>query len=336
MIDWVTAEIACRNNLNGGCVAKINEKGEIEWLSQSAIPVRGSYDIHMMVKPLTENLIRVSGNPAKWLQGHNLFGSNDLVALMSVCFDQLYEILGGDDGLRPTAEQLEAVEKGNYFLTRVDINESWELASQLQVKAWIRAAGEKMHMPHRGKGVFSGDTLYWGKGSKYWFMKCYSKGDEIDNKKSNYPDELRTPQMLDYANKALRLELVLCSKFLRASFLNEAWRWQKETAKMLLLQCVSKLEMSNNFMLGDDVFNALPSKLKMYYQLWLHGNDLRTMVSKPTFYRIRKQLLAYDIDIALVRDKEQPESNVIPLIKVLEATPMGIPDWAYEQGLVAC
>ena len=29
--------------------------------------------------------------------------------------------------------------------------------------AWIRSAGEKMSMPYRGKGVFSGDTLYWGK-----------------------------------------------------------------------------------------------------------------------------------------------------------------------------
>ena len=41
--------------------------------------------------------------------------------------------------------------------------------------AWIRAAGEKMSMPYRGKGVFSGDTLYWGKGSKYFYLKCYSK-----------------------------------------------------------------------------------------------------------------------------------------------------------------
>ncbi|WP_410204808.1 phage/plasmid replication protein [Acinetobacter baumannii] len=29
------------------------------------------------------------------------------------------------------------------------------------------------------------------------------------------------------------------------------------------------------------------------------------------------------------------KSNVIPLIRVLEAKPVGIPDWAYEKGLVA-
>ena len=45
----------------------------------------------------------------------------------------------------------------------MDINETWLLKNRADVMAWIRAAGEKMSMPYRGKGVFSGDTLYWGK-----------------------------------------------------------------------------------------------------------------------------------------------------------------------------
>lgn len=334
MIDWVTAEIRCDNAINSGCIAKLNEKGEVEWLSQSAMPVRGSYDIHMMVKPLSESLIRVSGNPSKWLQGHNLFGTNDLCALMYRCFVQLCEILEVE--LYPTVEQSDRVERGEYTVSRVDINESWELANQMQVKAWIRSAGDKMNMPHRGKGVFSGDTLYWGKGSKYWFMKCYSKGDEINGKKSNFPDELRTPQMLEYADKSLRLELVLCSKFLRETQLNWVYQWKPETAKMLLLQFVSKLEMSNNFMLNDDLVNTLPTRMRTAYLSWLHGADLRAILPKNTFYRYRREFKKYDIDISLVRDVERQESNVIPLIKVLEAKPMGIPEWAYEQGLVAC
>ena len=54
------------------------------------------------------------------------------------------------------------------------------------------------------------------------------------------------------------------------------------------------------------------------------------------FYRYRKQLKEYDIDISILRDVDKEPSNVIPLIRVLEAVPAGIPDWAYEQGLVAC
>lgn len=335
MIDWVTADIRCTNTLDGGCVVKIDDKGEIDWLSPSALPVRGSYDVNVMVKPLGESYIRISGNPAKWLQGHNLFGTNDLQKLMYEFFVVLYEVLC-DDGLCPTISEMEDIENGRYTVSRVDINESWALDSQSQVKAWIRAAGAKMHMPHRGKGVFSGDTLYWGKGSKYWFLKCYSKGDEINTKRSKYPDEFRTQEMLDYANRSLRLELVLCSKFLREMQLHWVYQWNKDTAKMLLLEYVSKLEMSNNFMLNDDILTLLPARMKMAYLSWLHGEDLRVILPKNTFYRYRREFKRYDIDIALVRDKEQQDNKVIPMLQVLEAKPMGIPDWAYEKGLVVC
>jgi II/X family phage/plasmid replication protein len=56
-------------------------------------------------------------------------------------------------------------------------------------------------------------------------------------------------------------------------------------------------------------------------------------LSRPTFYRYRTQLLKYGVDISTKSPKEK--SNVIPLIRVLEAKPVGIPDWAYEKGLVA-
>ena len=335
MIDWVTAKLPCNNNLRSGCIAKLDANGKVEWLTESWLPVTGSYDCNFMIKSLTPETIQVSGNPAKWLQGHNLFGTNDLKSLMAAFFSRLYETMA-DDGLSPTIEQLDAITEGRYTVSRIDINETWFLKNQADVKAWIRAASSKVSMPHRGKGVFSGDTLYWGKGSKYYFLKCYSKGDEINHKKSNFPNELRTPQMLEYADRALRLEIVLCSKALREWHINQPCNWTPETPKMLLLQVVRSLDMSNNFKLSDKVLDSLPRKLRTYYKLWLHGEDLRQELTKPTFYRIRKELQAYDIDISLVRDVDKPADNVIPLIRVLEAEPVGIPDWAYEQGLVAC
>ena len=335
MIDWVTAKLPCDNNLRGGCVAKCDADGNVVWLSESFIPVEGSHESSISIKALTPQTIVVSGNPIKWLQGHNLFGTNDLRLLMTMFFSSLYESMS-EQGLNPSIEQLDLINDGKYTVSRVDVNETWHLSNQSDVKAWIRAAGQKTIMPYRGRGVFSGDTLYWGKGSKLWFLKCYSKGDEINSKKSNFPSDLRTPQMLEYADKALRLEVQLCSKFLRDSNLNMPCNWQADTARMLLLSCVRNLDMSNNFKLSDDVIASLPRKLRTYYKLWLYGEDLRQDMTKPTFYRVRKQLKAYDIDISLVRDVDKMVDNVIPLIRVLEAEPVGIPDWAIEQGLVAC
>lgn len=335
MIDWVTAKLPCDNTLRGGCIAKLDAEGNVEWLSESWLPVTGSYEMNFMVKALTPQTIQISGNPAKWLQGHNLFGTNDLVALMAKFFSQLYEIMA-EEGLNPTIEQCDAINEGRYTVSRIDINETWFLKNQYDVKAWIRAAGEKMSMPYRGKGVFSGDTLYWGKGSKYYFLKCYSKGDEINSKKNNFPEALRTPQMLEYADKSLRLELVLCSKALREWGLNEPCKWTIDTPRMLLLQVIRTLDMSNNFKLSSTITDGMPTGLRLAYFAWLSGIDLRAELPKNTFYRYRRKLKEHDIDIALIRDSDKAADNVIPLIRVLEAEPVGIPDWAYEQGLVAC
>jgi II/X family phage/plasmid replication protein len=335
MIDWVTAKLPCDNTLRSGCIAKLDADGYIEWSTESWLPVSGSHESNFMIKSLTPQTIQVSGNPAKWLQGHNLFGTNDLKALMAAFFSQLYELMA-DEGLNPTIEQCDRITEGRYTISRVDINETWHLKNQYDVKAWIRAAGEKMSMPYRGKGVFSGDTLYWGKGSKYYYLKCYSKGDEINSKKSNFPDALRTPQMLEYADRALRLELVLCSKALREWGINEPCFWSLDLPKMLLLKHIGTLDMSNNFKLSNNIVADLPSGLRLAYLAWLSGEDLRAILPKNTFYRYRRKLQEYDIDIVLIRDIDKPADNVIPMIRVLEAEPVGIPDWAIEQGLVVC
>ena len=51
------------------------------------------------------------------------------------------------------------------------------------------------------------------------------------------------------------------------------------------------------------------------------------------FYRYKKALREYGVDISTKSPKEK--SNIIPLVRYLEAKPVGIPDWAYEKGLVA-
>jgi II/X family phage/plasmid replication protein len=142
--------------------------------------------------------------------------------------------------------------------------------------------------------------------------------------------------MLEYADKALRFEVQLCSKALREWNLNMPCNWTTETPKMLLLEAVRSLDMSNNFKLSNAVTDGMPTGMRLAYFSWLSGIDLRAELPKNTFYRYRRKLKEYDIDIALVRDLDKPADNVIPLIRVLEAEPVGIPDWAYEQGLVAC
>lgn len=258
MIDWVTMKIKCDHDgiiSNGEVVSLSKDGGSIEWSLVKYLPVVGSHDATISIRSITQQTIEISGNPTKWLQGHNLFGTNDLKLLIWLFFQELVKI--PELNLKPSIQQLHAIKNGKLTISRVDINETWFLANRAEVLAWLSAAGQKMRLKHRGAGQFKGDTLYWGKGSKRWFLKCYSKGDEINSKKSNFPEALRTPQMLEYADRALRIELTLKSNQLREWQLHEVSHWNSETGKMLLLGLIKGLEMSNNIRLTDDVLSGL-------------------------------------------------------------------------------
>mgnify|MGYP003516718375 CR=1 FL=1 len=337
MIDWVTMKISCDHDgiISNGEVVSLSKDGDsIEWSLVKFLPVVGSHDATISIRSITQSTIEISGNPVKWLQGHNLFGTSDLQRLVWLFFNKLLDI--PELHLKPTLEQLHAVKMGKLTVSRIDINETWFLKDRNEVLAWLRAAGQKMRLKHRGAGQFKGDTLYWGKGSRRWFLKCYSKGDEINSKKSNYPAALRTPEMLAYAERALRLELTLKSNQLREWQLHEVSNWNADTGKMLLLELIKGLEMSDNMRLSDDKLNTLKPSVKMAYFAWLGGQDLKTELTRPTFYRYRSQLKELGVDIGITRDVEQKDAKVIPLMRVLEAQPVGVPDWAIKQYLVAC
>ena len=334
MIDWVSAILPCKHDpskLISGLVMSFDAQGNNEWTVNKTLSVEGSYSSKIQIKSHTENQIYISGNPTKFLQGHNLFGSNDLVSIMGKFFDEL--LTHKNLGLCPDPFQYANIKDGHYELTRVDVNETWHLNSQKDVQAWIRAVGEPAYLKHRGAGQFSGDTAYFGKNSRRWALKCYSKGLEILAKGHKLPPELATPEMLEYAQKALRIEGVTRQLELKRRQLHVASNWDIDTAEELLLEYISKLEMSDVYMLKDDVLDSLPPRLRLTYQAWLNGDDLKTVLPRPTFYRYRKQILEYGVDISSKSPKEK--SNVIPLIRVLEAKPVGIPDWAYERNLVA-
>ena len=334
MIDWVTAKLICNhdpNKLSEGLVASLDRDGNTEWLVHKKVTVEGSYSTKIQIQSLTDTQIYISGNPTKFLQGHNLFGSNDLVSIMGKFFDELLK--REELGLCPDPFQYAAIKDGHYELSRVDVNETWHLNNQKEVMAWIRSVGETAFLKHRGAGQFSGDTAYFGKNSRRWSLKCYSKGLEIQKKDRRLAPELDLPEMREYARKALRIEGVTRQLELKRRELHIAANWDIDTAEELLLEYISKLEMSEVYMLSDDVLNTLPPRLRLTYQAWLNGDDLKHILPNGTYYRSKSGLQKYGIDISTKPPKDN--NNVIPLIRVLEAKPVGIPSWAYEKGLVA-
>ena len=147
------------------------------------------------------------------------------------------------------------------------------------------------------------------------------------------PDELlQIPELIEYAEKSLRFEIKILSTQLKDWMLHLGCNWDAYTATMLINdQFISKLQLSANMPIENEVIQSLPKNLRLTYTAWVNGEDLRQVLSRPTFYRYRTRLMEYGIDISIVKDIEKEQSNVVPMIRYLEAVPMGIPDWAYQK-----
>lgn len=343
MIDWITGKFSITHNpdvlRSGQSVrTKIVDGVElIEYDIANRLSIQGSYDSSITIRSHTDGVVEISGNPAKFLQGHNVFGTNDLKYIVAKLIDRLCQI--DELELNPTDAEYDAIQTGGYFLTRVDVNEHFSFPSAAVARSWLRAAGNSANMKFRGAGVFKEGTLYFTPQSRRFVPKIYFKYDEINSKdkKHRLPDELlQVKELLEYAEKSLRFEIKILSTQLAEWSLNLGCNWTHETPTMLIKeQFIDKLQLSANMALDHSILETLPKRLVPVYALWEQGHDLRQFYSKSAFYRWRSNLMEYGIDIAIVKDIESEPVNVVPMIRYLEAVPMGIPNWAYGKGLVA-
>lgn len=210
MIDWITAIIPCHHDekIYGGSIASVTLDGEIEWRVEKKQQVPGSHESNLNIKSLDNRHILFDGNPAKWLQGHNIFGSDNLVGLVEAVMLKLIPILN----LTPTELDLQAWKVGAYDLKRVDCTAMWDLPRRADVRAWLRAA-EMQSKSRHGRPVTTGGTLYFGKNSRRWSIKFYCKGDEIEARGHKLPDEIELrDKLIKYADNKLRGELTLVNK----------------------------------------------------------------------------------------------------------------------------
>lgn len=299
MIDWLTFRLSVEPHdpLANGAVMKLGPAGEVEWTSTARLAVVGSYESSVFVRSLDSRSVEISGNPSKFFQGHNLWGSTDLQMLV----DELTKHVCGRAGLVPT---------GFESLSRVDVTAMVDLGTPDAVRAVLRALGQSATMRHRGKGHAYGEgTVYWGKGSRRWSLKAYNKLEEITSHKGADPT---SPVALISAGK-LRLELTLRGLQLKDMGLRSAASWDINTAMKILREFLANLELPDQCPRLD--VQELPRHLRLPLMQWAQGDDLRELYPRPTFYRYCKALKVYGVDVSV--PPEEPVMHVNELTKNL-------------------
>lgn len=329
MIDWVTAKIPFHapGRLHDGQVMSFDRNGEIKYHVDARLPVVGSHSERIFVRTAGTDfngdtcLIEFSGNPTKFLQGHNLFGSSDLLNLVYEAVLGVSEVLG----LPQPENVLEQVRKGVYTLSRVDLNEMYLFRDRAECLAWLYTASQTSRTRNQG-AVTKGTTVYWNKTSKRWSVKAYSKGQELALRRNQ--DHLLPESLRGYADPALRIELTIKGDELREIGLKTAANWRTIEESDLFHDYVGRIQMSEQKATGELFMQIKSRPAAATYQMWLEGHDLRQILPKNTFYRHRRLLLEHGVDISIPHPREeQRPSNVVQFKNVLQMRVAETPDW---------
>lgn len=336
MIDWVTAKIPfyAKGVLAGGNVLCLNADGEKEWETMRLMPVMGSHDSRVAIKTSRVDdsgdtcEITFSGNPVKFLQGHNIFGTDDLINLMIDAVEELSERLG----IIQPDWVMSLLTWGQYTLSRIDINRMHSVGSRDNALAFLANASQVARTRH-GTATTKGSTVYFNKSSRRWTIKQYYKHDEVIRNLNKAKSNWELPRNIsEWLEPMVRTELTLKSREIRDRKLLKAASWVTIDINELYEDYLGRIVMAEQIK-TEALFVEIQKDsrpLAATYQLWLHGHDVRMMLSKPTFYRQRKALLAYGVDISIPCPPDKLATQIdAPVREKIELVPAVIPDWVY-------
>lgn len=338
-IDWVTGRLplSCAHGINGGQVVSLSRHGEVEYRLDRGLDVEGSHSSNMRVRTKGETL-EFAGNPTKWLQGHNVFGTADLTGLVVETGLELCRRLELPVGAGDLARWL----VGDVQLTRLDVTRQYRLPGN--VPAWLAVLAGGVHGGHQrvtNRGAFEGNTVYVGQHSRRVSLKMYDKAAEL--RRHTLPvtmDPGTVAQLQDYVRDVLRCEVTVRSTELQSRGRRRVRDWSESAMSALVDERLGKLTMLDNLALSHEEVCELPPRLLGVYEAWKAGHDLRDHYGRRQFYRYRRALLDYGIDIMRVRPRIVEAAPVYPLGRPLRSFLQGpgleVPSWAEGTRLLAC
>lgn len=343
MIDWVKARIPFRHSapINGGNVYAVDNSGELEWQVSKRLAALGSFESAVQILSCNESRcletgdythLLIDGNLVKYFQGHNLWGTDNLLGLVSEFALALSDHLG----IKIPESDFSAISSGNYQLLRIDSTLMISCESNANVDSILYSIERMARMRYKGSGQVKGSTLYFGKNSRRESLKMYNKAKEINVKGHKLPASLSDSDTLHKINAwvsdKLRIEAVTRSMQLKELSLNMASDWESHTPFSRVTTLLGALDMSENHTLTPEAIHSLSPRLRFAYTSWKDGHDVKKMVPLSTFKHYRKQLKdAVGIDIAIIQGNgKEPTPNVVDFRRIL--TPehcQQVPDFAH-------
>jgi len=314
------------------------ETGEVDWSVYTGRTEEGSYSSKLRIRSDGQT-VEVSGNPSRWNREENLFGVRSVDAALQV-FNAVLEGLGlpafyEDESTRLTPRLLQrsdSLMRDGCELLRVDVTENYSTGGPRNSE---QALHSLRSFRHRNRApVDYGTTLMWGQGSGYTTMKYYLKGPEMraHRKRKSWSPYLQ--QVLDFveAEGLVRFEVTCKARFLRRSGLDRPGAWDDDVMRAILEGYAVHDKATTNASSMHDIAAALRNQglsarraehCQAMALAYMSGHNLRSGISRATFYRLRRDLLLVGIDISA-------DLNISSLrfkFEPIKMQPTAMPEW---------
>ncbi len=339
MLDWLDFTIELQHpTIAQGRWCVVDENGEVLRESDTFRNVKGSYDSSINVASTSSSTfysdamielglykgidngflssaISFYGNPAKYLQGHNIIGTDCIRSLVSALVKDVLPKLGLSDFY--VNQALSKVHKLDFWITRIDITKMFDLGTNQNVEDYlymmpltVKARGDRCD--------YTKGTFYVGKHSTIWTAKFYNKYRELTSRSKHHRLNpiFTDTNLLDFSKGKLRAELTLRKKQLDILHLSYAKNLQPEINK-LFREFMGRMTMTNQRANTVILTSLSPCYQSTYYR-WKQGDNPISFLTRPSFYRHKSALLEVGIDISKPPiAEEQRKAEIQSLTKVL-------------------
>lgn len=342
MIDWLKVRIPVTHAplTASGWLMCLNESGAVEWCKAartvvgSDIEDRASSDHRISLQstgPLDSDgnctELTIDGNLTKFFQGHNLWGTDDHIFLI---YAFLWWLRNADRSHTVQFVTPDNPPPESWIVQRIDITHYLDVGSRHNVRCFLDAIAEDGHTKFQRANYTKG-TVYLNKTSRRWGVKFYDKYQECQNRSKGHrisfcywspfdtEPKTRTIQEVTLLQQSV-LNLVRCELVLRQNELREIDCKSATHIKptRLYIDYVSRIKTESTMRITDEKVHNLPTAVRSTYLLWSQGHDVRSVVSKATYYRHKRELESVGIDISR-NCTDRKTATVVDLTRFLES-----------------
>lgn len=244
------------------------------------------------------NVMSIRCSPLKTLQGHNVFGSNDVIAIASEIICATLNQLG----VSYSKDQAESWASGDFEIKAIDLTHRFCLPDGLTsfdvCQHLLRTSPVKLLKPQwldQGTGI----RLSTENSGSTWLL--YDKEQELRDKRKNAFSNLKAVvgsdakvvwrELQKIAGSTVRAELKLKRDYLNRHGLSKGRVWTAKSARSLYFSELGGLPSDVPISL-ERAFELLKSRsLKFTLLLWSTGSDLRKEFPSSTLRHHRQEIM---------------------------------------------